>query len=471
MLSSDSKNQSHPKSTQFLPEMLHQIFHWLPPEDLKNVLLVCRLWRELGEAPGLWGGMVLKVTRKNLPFMPQVLKSRRMKTVKKMVVETVSEELLEAVIRHKGLRELGAADTDLSRIEPSLLSRAVTGLEEVDISSWKILLTGQQLEAVMNAICERNSRLTLWLSKSSWFHIFGCKEDIQCRLKKLDISGNNLSTLEPGLLAEAAIFLQELALVDTGMTTEQLDALFTVLSTGKSQMKKLCIHHNNMSTVPPGLLARAVNTLEEVGISNTEVTVKQLEAILIDVCNGQSSLKEVDIAGNNLTTLDPSLLAGATKRLEYLIIEETQLTVEQVEAICEAVCEGDSPAWTLDIGLENLSRVNLDLFARTVVKLEYMDLDYTRLTKQQKDAIFAEIIKEDSWLKKMNLCNKDLIRLSPCLIDSAVSVYMLRKVTDEWWRKRLTQLELLVVFLELIVLLLFCDTEKTLKIVLSFLYT
>ena len=148
--------------------------------------------------------------------------------------------------------------------------------------------------------------------------------------------------------------------------------------------------------MPLGVLTRAVNILEEVWISNTELTVKQLEAILIGICKGQSSLKELDIAGNNLTTLDACFLAGATKKLQYLIIEETQSTLEQGEAICVAICDGDCQAKALDIGLENLSRVNPDLLARALVKLEYTELDYTKLTKQQKDAIFATNIKGES---------------------------------------------------------------------------
>ena len=130
-----------------------------------------------------------------------------------------------------------------------------------------------------------------------------------------------------------------------------------------------------------------------------------------------------------------------------------------------AICDGDCQGKALDIGLENLSRVNPDLLARALVKLEYTELDYTKLTKQQKDAIFATIIKGESWLKKLNLSSKDLITLSPSLIESAVSVNMVRKVTDKWWEKRQGQLEYLVVFLEIIVIFFlslraFCIQEQ-----------
>ena len=59
------------------------------------------------------------------------------------------------------------------------------------------------------------------------------------------------------------------------------------------------------------------------------------------------------------------------------MVEETQLTVEQVEAICVAICEGDCEVVNLEIGGNNLATVNPDILARTLVKLEDLELDYT----------------------------------------------------------------------------------------------
>ena len=256
------------------------------------------------------------------------------------------------------------------------------------------------------------------------------------------------------MMARAAFFLEELSLVNTQLTKQQGVTLFTVLTMGGSQVKKLHIQYNDLSTVRPGLLAKAVNLLEEVWMGGTQLTVKQLEAILIVIGKGQSSLKELDIGENNLTTLDPRFLAGAMKRLKNLIIEETQLTVEQAEAICMAICEADCEVMNLEIGWDNWSIVNPVLLARTLVKLEDVYLDYTHFTKQQKDAIFAAIIKEDSWLKKLILSSKDLSTLSPSLIDMDVSVKMLRRGTARWWEKRQRQLDFVFLcFLDLICLL------------------
>ena len=56
--------------------LLELVFRLLPLRDLLVVLLVCRLWREVGEEPGLWAGLILRVTRENMAAMPQVLAIR-----------------------------------------------------------------------------------------------------------------------------------------------------------------------------------------------------------------------------------------------------------------------------------------------------------------------------------------------------------------------------------------------------------
>ena len=42
-------------------EMLERVFMFLPPKDLKTVMLVCKRWKEVGSAPKLWSWVVLKL--------------------------------------------------------------------------------------------------------------------------------------------------------------------------------------------------------------------------------------------------------------------------------------------------------------------------------------------------------------------------------------------------------------------------
>ena len=46
-------------------EILERIFSNLPSKDLKNVVLVCKWWREVGEAPQLWTWVWLTVNFSN----------------------------------------------------------------------------------------------------------------------------------------------------------------------------------------------------------------------------------------------------------------------------------------------------------------------------------------------------------------------------------------------------------------------
>ena len=136
--------------------VLRVVFRLLPLLDLKNVLLVCRLWRETGE-PLLWRGGVLKVTRENMASVLEALgDGRRLQVIRKIRAwEVVSEELLQAMVMLPGLRAVDM--TYLSAAEPKLLARVLTRLEEVNMS--RNFLTTQLAEVVLAAVCGGGSRL------------------------------------------------------------------------------------------------------------------------------------------------------------------------------------------------------------------------------------------------------------------------------------------------------------------------
>ena len=93
------------------PNILRRVFRLLPPRDLKAVVRVCMWWREVGEAPALWVWVCLRVRRRNIGYMPEVLDSRRLQAVRRVEVREVSEELLQAVVRHPGLKVMLVVNT------------------------------------------------------------------------------------------------------------------------------------------------------------------------------------------------------------------------------------------------------------------------------------------------------------------------------------------------------------------------
>ena len=184
-----STNQSDQINALLPPEMLHQVFCLLPPRDMKNVLLVCQLWREVGEAPGLWSWVVLRVTRENMANMPEVLGIRRLKTVRKLMAWTVPVELLKGLARHQLLRVMEVGGAILPTADPEVLVTAVTMVEEQNVEQRKF--KRQEGEAIFTAICQEPPRAG------------------DSRVQKLELGGNSLSSLEPGLLARVVSQLEE----------------------------------------------------------------------------------------------------------------------------------------------------------------------------------------------------------------------------------------------------------------------
>ena len=132
-------------------EMLRQIFSLVPPADLKTVLLVCQLWREVGEAPGLWTWAIVTATGQNKSSMPERLVMRKLLNLRILVMESgveLSEELLGVVERHPGLRRLVVSRVDLSWLQPARLTSLLDTLTGISLVGTQ--LTSEQLLAIFN---------------------------------------------------------------------------------------------------------------------------------------------------------------------------------------------------------------------------------------------------------------------------------------------------------------------------------
>ena len=70
---------------KLLPELLEMVFRLLPRRDLKVVVLVCKRWREVGEAPVLWAWVCLRVDKERVASMPEMPISKNSKNTVNMV--------------------------------------------------------------------------------------------------------------------------------------------------------------------------------------------------------------------------------------------------------------------------------------------------------------------------------------------------------------------------------------------------
>ena len=385
-------------------EILLYIFEMLSYRDLMMVMLVCSRWREIGEIPRLWSSFPVIVNSRNMSVIPEILSIRRMQGLKKLRIETkLSEKVSQTIVRHPGLGEfemsqrndeqtiisvikvicskvcqgiiLKLNNKNISGIDAVLLVGAFTKLETLEISNTK--LTQQQIVAILTVVSEGR------------------------KMTKLDINFNNMSGVDPELLAKTVTKTKILNVADTNLTQQQAEAILTAVSEAKTVME-LDIGFNNLSGVDQGLLAKAVTNLKTLNVNRSKLTQRQIVTILTALIKGNT----LHIGMNDLSRVDPGLLARRVTKLEVLDVQDTELSQHQVFAIIHAVSVSNKIN-ELYIGENDLSEVDPGLLTKAVTKLVRLDVQNTKLTQQQNEAIL-NTLNTGSKMEKLYIGYRDM---------------------------------------------------------------
>ena len=387
-------------------EMLEKIFLLLPPSGIKAVVQVCKLWNNLGEAPFLWSWVRLQLTKKNLATGAEMLTCRRLQGIKSLTITDVlsSDELMLSMFGKETLKfGLDLSCIEVSHVEPGMLASAVAQLKMEKSETHRKSL---QLEAALFSICG--------LSYALWAMGYGYGEP---RLKTLDLRGNNISLVDSGLLARTVVTLEELNIDETFLTSEQAVDMFMAISRG-SMLKKLTMGRNNLSAVGPERFAKTISKLEEVDISDTHLTGTQVNQLIKSIY--YSKLKKLNIRDNDLSIVDPTLLAAIVVNTQVIDLNSTCLTEHQVKAIFLAMTK-EFKLKKLNIGSNNLSSVEPRQMARSVNKLESVELHQANLTERQAEEILRHGLVQ-TCLKRLGIgtvnCEVDMY-----LVHQARSVF------------------------------------------------
>lgn len=269
-------------TTSLLPaEMLYSVFQFLTPKDLKSVVLVCRRWREVGENPRLWSKIRIVVCKDNISRKRDIQDCMRLRMVRELEIRAV--RVIQPVLQ-------------------------LTGLHTLDM--WWPRLSLPQLHT-----------LFVFIAKKS-------------QLKSLRLDSEDISTLRPGLLVRAVTKLETVCLQFTKITTFQINSICEEIGKKSrcSNLRSLDIGSNNLSKVDPFILAKAAGTLEILNISDTGLTTIQITKICSQIVNG-CNLKSLNIEFNKVTEVNPKLLSTAVNKLEKVDLTQSCMTSEQTRII------------------------------------------------------------------------------------------------------------------------------------------
>ena len=183
--------------------------------------------------------------------------------------------------------------------------------------------------------------------------------------------------MAPELRASAGKKLKHVVLSNTILTTWQVNLLWQEMKES-SQLNSLNITGINLSSVEPEMLASIVNKMEKVNLWYSKLTTQQV-TVLCQVMKENSQLKSLHLGWNNLSSVEPELLASGLSKCENLNVWNTKLTTEQVTALYK-VLKMNNPLKCLNLEGNSLSGVEPHLLATVVSKMEEVSLGSTKLT-------------------------------------------------------------------------------------------
>ena len=333
------------------------------------------------------------------------------------------------------LKELNLDKNDLSGVLPGQLAGAIKGLDELCVSRARMTETQQMILAVnslgddllLNLNTEWGSALgqpaflwcfnlvhnnlanlpivtdilrrrnTLWKLESLSVHNASSgsltKELLQLlidytSIQKLDFSYSSLVQVEPELLATLVTQAVQANLSGTDLTKKQLKALLLRISQEETSLKRLNLAENNLSSVEPSLVASSLNRLTLAGLSFCHLSTVQLEVLLVSLSQDLSSLEHLTLSDNYLPSVDPLLIGESLVNLKTANLCGTKLTLHQI-----------SVALTLIVQSTTLEYIALDVYQG----LEYQDYrEYQEYLNHQEYLEFKELIQEAR--TKMTVC-------------------------------------------------------------------
>ena len=343
-------------------------------------------------------------------------------------------DLLTRMGRGSRLKRLKLVGKNFSSLNPELLALAVKQLEDLD-SSWTNL-TSLQWEAIF-AVVGTSSKLkkvdifddlrlvdakvlAAGLNNLEDVSIYFTKVTIDqvkvfltetrkgTRLRKLSLERIQLSSLNANLISEALKKVEEVNLNTTSLTAHQIETIATICGNSR-QLKKLSISSNSLYSVDHNLFARGIMELEEVEMVNMEMTPEEA-FVVVAALAASSKLRRVNLELNDLSNVDPSLLAKAVGNLEEINLGSTCLTTEQLVEICSNLQDG-TRVKKISFWRSNISNVDKYLLARALVNVLDVNLTATRLTEQQAMALFSSLRNPNRLIKLKIAWNPSLWRI------------------------------------------------------------
>ena len=268
-------------------EVLLQIFQFLGNQDLKAVLLVCKLWNSVGEDPSLWRSFPVTIQLKKDLKGSKIFKNPRIRfedienlTLKGNFRCAELKDIHLHQILHLRLNHLSLRNITLYQTSPKLLAKVISTVETVTLCN----IHDESRSMSIESHAEELSRCFLASTKIKTiklyhFHLFN-------------------STLEPALVGRSLNTVEELEISGQNLREHKyLRCLFENIYS-QTNLKSLKICDQDLSHIKPNVLSRAVHRIRIVKLCNAQLSKVQIEKILERTAK-HTALAVLDIRDNS----------------------------------------------------------------------------------------------------------------------------------------------------------------------------
>eukprot|EP00092_Neocalanus_flemingeri_P035207 GFUD01038311.1.p1 GENE.GFUD01038311.1~~GFUD01038311.1.p1 ORF type:complete len:532 (-),score=131.81 GFUD01038311.1:66-1661(-) len=319
-------------SLQLLPpEIMFRIFDYLNFSDLKAVVQVCRLLREIGEDPNLWKTLKLLEVHpddiKTVLGLPRLSKIEHIKISDWMVdehVETLKLANLHILdISRCYLHDIGP---EVDCVDTKLLSEVINNIEIVNAN--RANFSEEQLLEIFKGMSDSTRLKTLILNTTEEIE----EEDIFA----------DLSHIDPDLFGKALNKLETVQISDACLASDQLEALVKYMNK-ESNIEELGIANNDVSEIDPEEFAKAMNKLEKLDLSGTNLGDQERPDTFFKHMVAFTNLKVLDLGfnsfiNNNNRSLNPKVFAKALNKIENLRMVGVDISDVQAQQLFKRMC-------------------------------------------------------------------------------------------------------------------------------------
>jgi len=167
---------------------------------------------------------------------------------------------------------------------------------------------------------------------------------------------------------------------NTDLSKKQLNALLLKMSQQETVLKRLDLAENNLSSIEPTLLASSLTRLSLAGLCFCQLSTIQLGVLLASISQDSSNLDHLSLADNYLTEMDPVLIGQSLVGLKTFNLCGTKLTPHQISVALALIAHSTrleqifiDVYWGLDYQLLREARCRM---AVQEVSLEQREKDF-----------------------------------------------------------------------------------------------